>query len=391
MNDIFNQIVDRNDTCSIKWDQREELFNHSDVLPMWVADMDFKSPQPVLDSLSTLLEKGVLGYTFPTDSIYEAIMDWQKNKHHLSLKKEDILFSPGVVPSLGLVVQALTQEGDSVLIHDPVYPPFAEIVEKNNRNLVRSSLLIEDGKYTMDLNEMETLIKEQDVKMFFLCHPHNPGGRVWTKEELIQVSDLCLRNDVLLVCDEIHGDLVYPDVEFLSPVTLNPAYEDIIITLASVTKTFNLAGIKNSMIFVLNKDLREKITNEIEKLECCAINSFGLAGTESALREGEEWLNDFLEVMLQTRELVTAYFDEHLPNVFYMVPEATYLLWFNVSSLGIEDAELTQHFADVGKIGLNDGISYGPHGSQFMRLNFAAPQSVVVDGLNRIKKVFESH
>lgn len=390
MNDLFNEIVNREDTYSIKWDQREELFNSKDVLPMWVADMDFKSPKPVLDALASIIERGVLGYTYPTEPVYEAIMDWQKNKHAMALKKEHILFSPGVVPSLGLAVQALTKEGDSVLIHDPVYPPFTEIVKKNNRNLVRSSLVIEDGQYKMNLEEMETLIVEQDVKLFFLCHPHNPGGRVWSKEELIQVSDLCLKHNVILVSDEIHGDLIYPDVEFVSPVTLNPAYEDIVITLASVTKTFNLAGIKNSMMFIFSDALREKVKAETEKLECCAINTFGLVGTEVAFREGDAWLDKLLAVMHETRQVVTDFFDTHLPDVFYMVPEATYLLWFDVSTLGIADEELVHHFAECGNIGLNDGISYGPHGSQFMRLNFAAPHAVVVDGLNRIKQAFDA-
>lgn len=390
MSHLFNQKIDRRQTDSVKWDHCKEFFHSDDVLPMWIADMDFRNPQPVLDHLSKVVEHGVLGYTCPCDSLYNAIIDWQKNRHQLFLKKEEILFSPGVVPSMGLLIQALTEEKDAVLIHDPVYPPFSHIVENNNRTLIRSSLTIEEGKYRMNIEEMEQLIQKHKIKMFLLCHPHNPGGRVWSKEELQAVADLCARYNVLVVSDEIHGDLMYPGVDFVSPVTMKEHYKDFIITLTSVTKTFNLAGIKNSMMFILNEQIREQVQMESEKLELCAINTFGLVGTEAALRKGDEWLEELMIYLDENRRIACAYFDEHLPDSFYMNPQATYLLWFNVSSLNVPDEDLKDHFAHVGKIGLNDGISYGPLGSQFMRLNFAVPQSVLLDGLERIKLTFES-
>lgn len=389
MSRLFDEVVNREGTNSVKWDTKEELFQEEGVLPMWVADMDFKSPQPILDALQEVLNQQVLGYSYPSDSLYQAIINWHKKRHNLHLTQKDILFSPGVVPSLGVAVQALTQPGDAVLIHDPVYPPFSGVVEANNRQLVRSPLHLENNQYRMDLKDMEEKIKEHNIKLLLFCHPHNPGGRVWTEEELIALADLCQKHGVVIVSDEIHSDLTYPSQNFVSFVSVKDEYKDFIVTLDSVTKTFNLAGIKNSMIFVFNEDLREKIVHQIETTELDRINTFGYAGMEAALTHGEEWLNELLHYLQGNLDAVMEFFDEHLPEVSYVVPEATYLIWFNVSSLGVKDEDLQKHFARVGKVGLNDGISYGPGGSQYMRLNFAAPREVVMDGLERVKKVFD--
>ena len=386
----FDEQIDRRNTASTKWDTCEELFYSEEVLPMWIADMDFRNPEPVLEAMKDVIDQGVLGYSFPCDSLYTAIIEWQKERHALELTKEHILFSPGVVSSLGLAVQAFTVKGEAVMIHDPVYPPFAHIVEINERKLVRSSLLIKDGKYRMDLVDMEQKFKQQHIKLFFLCHPHNPGGRVWSREELIELIELCRQYNVLVISDEIHGDLIYPSIEFVSPVSIKKEYRETIVTLTSVTKTFNLAGIKNSMIFVYDEELKEKLEKAQEKLELCQINTFGLTGTEAALRYGGPWLQELMAYLTQSRKMVCDFFDQNLPNVFYMVPEATYLCWFNVSALGLKDTELKEYFSDIGKIGLNDGLPYGSSGAQFMRLNFAAPQSVVQEGLERIKKVFDT-
>lgn len=391
MGNLFEKEINRENTNSIKWDLKEELFQEEDVLPMWIADMDFKSPQFALDAISEMMTEGALGYTYIPDSLYEAIIVWQKKHHQMDLEKENIIFSPGVIPSLGLCIQAFTQPGESVLIHDPVYPPFAGLVEANGRKLVRSALKIEDNHYVMDLDDMEEKIVSENVKVFLLCHPHNPGGRVWTKEELVAVVELCREHDVIVVSDEIHGDLVFPGVDFFSPVALHSDYEDTVISLTSVTKTFNLAGIKNSMLFVFNEDLKEKIEVEILKTELNAVNTFGLVATEAVLTEGDSWLEELMATLTKNRQMVADFFDTKLPEVFYMHPEATYLCWFDVSSLGIPDEELIYHFAKVGKVGLNDGISYGPNGTQFMRVNFAAPPSLLKEGLARIETVFKAN
>lgn len=390
MSEQFDRIIDRQNTKSVKWDTCGELFQSLDVLPMWIADMDFRVPAPVLDSMKEVLEKGILGYSYPCPSLFEAIINWQRESRKLELTREDILFSPGVVSSLALSVQSFTKKGEAVMVHDPVYPPFSSMIETNERKLIRSSLKIKNGQYQMDFQEMEEKFVREKVRLLFLCHPHNPGGRVWSSFELSQLMELCQKHHVLVISDEIHSDLVYPGIDFISPVTLKEEYKQSVITLTSVTKTFNLAGIKNSMIFVLDPFLREKMQLVQAKIEMDQINTFGYIGTESALCYGKPWLNELMDYLDETKTMVCHFFDQHLPHVFYMVPEATYLFWFDASSLGIPDEDLKIYFADIGKIGLNDGGAYGPSGTQFMRLNFAAPRPVVQEGLERIKKVFES-
>ncbi|MDZ7834310.1 MAG: MalY/PatB family protein [Alkalibacterium sp.] len=386
----FEKHVDRKQTASVKWDRAEKIFGSSDVLPMWVADMDFENAEPIKKSLRNLIDNEILGYTFPPDSLFEAISSWQESKHAMKTEKENILLSPGVLSSIAVTVQAFSAPGDSVLIHDPVYPPFFSMVNKNDRNVYRTPLKLEKGQYRMDFVDIEDHFKKNDdIKLFILSNPHNPGGRVWSKEELVQLVELCRTYSVILISDEIHSDLVYSDFSCLSPVTLDESYKDWVITLHSATKTFNIAGVKASFILVFNDSLKNKLVKVQEETELDIVNTFGMRATEAALAESESWHKELLSKLEANRSLVTDFFDKELPDVSYMVPEATYLFWFDASSLNIKDEKLRETFADIGKIGLNDGVSYGPNGKSYMRLNFAAPASLVEDGLKRIKKVFD--
>lgn len=387
----FNKIVNRVNTGSIKWDKAERLFGSSDVLPMWVADMDFDNPSPVKEALHNMINDEVLGYTFPKDSLYQSIIDWQSEYHGMTLKRSHISFSPGVLSSIAVAVQAFSQEGDGVLIHDPVYTPFSSMVKKNNRIVYRSNLLIEDNKYTMDFADIDRQMAEQNIKLFILSNPHNPGGRVWSEEELIQLVSLCIKHKVLLISDEIHSDLVYDPYKVVSPVTLKESYKNWVITLHSATKTFNLAGVKASFIIVLDPSLKAKIKTVQQQTELDIINSFGMCATEAAFRQSREWHQELLKYLNENRQLIMDFFDTHLPDVSYMVPESTYLFWFDASKLNIESKKIKQAFADKGKIGLNDGLSYGDNAPDYMRLNFAVPESVLSEGLNRIKEVFDQY
>ncbi len=391
MSKYFDENINRHGTHSVKWDMNEAIFGKADVLPMWVADMDFASPQPVIEALHQLVDSRILGYSFAPDSLYDTIINWQTERHHLLLKKEDILFSPGVVPSIAACIQALTQKGEAVMIQDPVYHPFADMVDMNERQLIRSALKIEEDQYKMDFADIEKQIIDQQVKLFILCNPHNPGGRVWSADELTTLLNICQKHHVKVISDEIHNDLVYQPNQFHSAVTLKESYASFVITLAAPTKTFNLAGIKNSMLFILDTDLREKIKLQQAKAEMSNINTFGYAATEAAFSKGSMWLDELMLYLTDNLDIICTFFDKELPDVFYMRPQATYLLWFDCSSLGLEDDALMEAFVTEGKIGLNAGISYGQQGAQFMRFNFAAPRETVLEGLKRIKHVFDLH
>lgn len=388
----FDKVIERRQTGCVKWDSAENIFGSSEVLPMWVADMDFENAAPIKRALKDLIDNEVLGYTFPQDSLYSSIINWQKEKHGMAIEKEDILLSPGVLSSIAVAVQAFSEPGDSVLIHDPVYTPFCSMVEKNNRHVYRSPLKVVDGQYTMDFNDIENhFTSDNNIKLFILSNPHNPGGRVWSKEELIKLADLCKTHSVVLISDEIHSDLVYSDHKCLSPVTLDDSYKDTVVTLHSATKTFNIAGVKASFIIVFDPELRSKIVKAQEETELNAINTFGMHATEAAFSKSAHWHSELMIKLETNRSIVTDFFDKELPDVSYMKPESTYLFWFDASGLNVEASKLRETFADLGKIGLNDGISYGPQGKSYMRMNFAVPAPLLEDGLQRIKKVFKHY
>ncbi|EQC81525.1 Putative aminotransferase [Enterococcus sp. HSIEG1] len=262
----FDNVHSRLNTNSVKWDSIATTYKEEGLLPLWVADMDFLAPKPVKNALQQVIDQGIYGYTVFPESLYEAIISWQERKHNYSLQKEEILFNSGVVPSLALAVQSYTNEGDSVMIHDPVYPPFADVVEKNQRQLVRNPLIEKNGHFEIDSVAMESAIVDNHVKLMILCNPHNPGGRVWTKEELQTIGSICQKHHVLVVSDEIHQDIVFAPNTFVSFQTVDPVFADFSIVLTSATKTFNLAGIKNSMIFIKNPDLKKQFITVQEKM-----------------------------------------------------------------------------------------------------------------------------
>lgn len=387
----FNVLINRKDTGSIKWDKAERLFGSTDVLPMWVADMDFDNPEPVKEALINMVRNEALGYTFPKDSLYQAVIDWQAKHHGMDLKRSHIRFSPGVLSSIAVAVQAFTEEGDGVLIHDPVYTPFSSMVKKNNRKVFRSDLLTRDKKYVMNFEDIDKQMAENNIKLFILSNPHNPGGRVWSREELDKLVTICIKHNVLLISDEIHSDLVYAPNEMVSPVTLRDEYKKWVITFHSATKTFNLAGVKASFIIVLDGKLKAKIKAVQQQTELDIINSFGMCATEAAFNQSNEWHSALLHYLDENRKAIIDFFENELPDVEFMVPESTYLFWFDASTLNIESSKIKKVFAEIGKIGLNDGLSYGSNAPEYMRLNFAVPRSVLLEGLARIKKVFAIH
>lgn len=384
----FDHIYPRVDTDSVKWDSIKTTYGKDDLVPLWVADMDFMAPAPVIDALSNYTKRGLFGYSLVPDALYQAIFDWEKTHYGYSLEKEDILFSPGVVPSIGVAIQAYTKPGDSILIHDPVYHPFANMVKANERNLVTSPLEIEDGHFIMDLTDMEAKIKNNQVKMLILCNPHNPGGRVWTKAELIACGLLCQQYGVLVVSDEIHQDLVFAPHQHLSFHTLAPDFADFSIILTAATKTFNLAAVKLSMVYIKNKELRAAFQEVQSTTEQNTINTFGYVATQAAYEKGEPWRQDLLAYLAENSRYTEAFFKEHLPQVKVMAPEGTYLMWLDFRAYDLSPKALEDKLVQEAGVVLNNGAIFGNGGRGFMRLNLACPRETLAEGLERIRKVF---
>lgn len=380
----FEQPINRLGSNSVKWDAILKSYNEENLLPLWIADMDFKAPAGVLQAYQKLLEHGILGYADTPDTLYTAISNWEQEHFKLAVRKEEILFFSGVLAGITTAIQAFTKPNDVILIHDPVYPPFANIITTNRRQLVRSQLVEENGHFVMDLADMEEKFKQHQVKVMILCNPHNPGGRVWTKKELYQLGELCQKYQVLVLSDEIHQDLVFPPNKMTSFFNAGDGFSDFSLQFTSMTKTFNLAGIKNSVVFVKNEKLRSQLIRKQEENFQQEINTFGLVGMEAAYETGEEWLAELLPYIQSNITYTMNFFQEQLPKVKIMKPEGTYLLWLDFSEYDLSDKELEERFVHKGKVVLNTGVSYGPNGKQHMRLNVACPRVVLEEGLNRI-------
>lgn len=380
----FEQPIDRLGSNSVKWDAILKSYNEENLLPLWIADMDFKAPAGVLQAYQKLLEHGILGYADTPDTLYTAISNWEQEHFKLAVRKEEILFFSGVLAGITTAIQAFTKPNDVILIHDPVYPPFANIITTNRRQLVRSQLVEDNGHFVMDLADMEEKFKQHQVKVMILCNPHNPGGRVWTKKELYQLGELCQKYQVLVLSDEIHQDLVFPPNKMTSFFNAGEGFSNFSLQFTSMTKTFNLAGIKNSVVFVKNEKLRSQLIRKQEENFQQEINTFGLVGMEAAYETGEEWLAELLPYIQSNITYTMNFFREQLPKVKIMEPEGTYLLWLDFSEYDLSDKELEERFVHKGKVVLNTGVSYGPSGKQHMRLNVACPRVVLEEGLNRI-------
>ena len=381
----FDEIIDRRDTGSVKWHYSD------DTIPLWVADMDFKAAQPILNVIEQVRQHGILGYTKPTEALYESIIKWHGSRYSLQLDKQNILFSPGVVPSLALMMNVFTEAGDAVLVNDPIYTPFMTKVEQNGRTLVTSALKEIDGKYYLDLTDIEAKIVEHKVKLYLLCNPHNPGGRVWKIGELQALLALCKKHDVAIVSDEIHQDLTLSGHTFTPFLKLAEieGYEHKVVSLTSMTKTFNVAGIKGSMIFAKDEALLRKISQQQRLNDEYELNLFAYEVMRSAYEEGGEWLAQALNYIEANIDLTVQFLEENLPKVKVMRPEASYLIWLDCSAYAQEDQILYDTLRDA-KVELNAGIKYGAEGHLKMRLNVACPKALLLEGLNRMHKALNS-
>lgn len=385
----FNKVHDRSETHSVKWDATENVFGTSDVLPMWVADMDFRPPEDVINAIKNRLDHGIFGYTFVPPSVTEALQDWLKKRHGWEVDSSSVLYSEGVVPSISTAIRAFTEKGDKVLVHTPVYPPFFNMVKNNGRTLVTSRLKYENSRFELDLEDFEAKL-EEGVKLFILCNPHNPGGRVWTKDELEKIGDLCLKHNCLIVSDEIHSDLVFKPNVHVPIADIKEEFKEITSTFVAPSKTFNLAGMQASAAIIPNKELKEKFKNVQQQQGFFTLNTFAITGMEAAYRQGEEWLEQLLEYLDENMEITVQYINENLPALKSMKADATYLLWIDCTELGLSDDEIKEKLLYKGKLALEPGTKYGEGGDGFVRMNLACPRDTLKEGLERLKKAFSN-
>lgn len=385
----FDTVVDRSDNFAAKWTEMDKKYGTNDLLPMWIADMDFKAAPCIVEAIRNRLDQEIYGYTTRPDSYNESIVNWVSKRFGWNIKKEWLIFSPGVMPSISLIIQELTDKNDKIMIQEPVYSPFNSIVKANDRELVISPLIKEEnGNYVMNYAEIEANIK--DVKLFILCNPHNPVGRVWTKEELIKLGDICIRNNVKVISDEIHCDIILKGHKHTPFGSISEEFAQNSITCMAPTKTFNIAGLQMSQVILPNEDDFNKLDTAFTRIDIKRNNAFSLVATEAAYDHGEDWLDEFLEYLEGNIDFAVKYIQDNIPALKVNKPEATYLLWVDFSKLGKSDDEIAKALVEKGKIALNNGPSFGIGGSQFQRINLACPRSMVEEGLSRIKTAVES-
>jgi cystathionine beta-lyase len=381
----FDERVRRENTDCYQYDLRKKYFGTDDIIPMWVADMDFKSPEFITAAMEKRLSHGIYGYTFRSNSFYESVIKWLKTRHGWKIKKEWIEFSPGIVPALNLAVLAFTRPGDKVIVQPPVYFPFFSAIKNHGRVIVENKLKLRGGRYYMDYRDLESKIDGR-VKMMILCSPHNPTGNVWTREELVKLADICLNNNILMLSDEIHSDLVLRGHRHIPTASLGKNIARNTITFIAPSKTFNLAGLSTSVVISSNMKLLRRFSEIMDHVHVGSGNIFGNIATEAAYNFGHEWLMQLMDYLQGNIDFVINYLSRNIPLIKPVIPEATYLLWLDCRKLGMDRRQLKKFFIEKAKLGLSDGPVFGKGGSGFQRMNIGCPREKIKMALHRLNK-----
>jgi len=383
----FNRIINRKGTSSVKHGLLGSLFGDENLIPLWVADMDFATPDFILEAIRKRTEHPILGYTLRSDDFFNSIISWYKRHYQREIEKEWIVFSPGIVPALGFVVNSLTNPNDKIVVQPPVYFPFYTAITDNNRECIKNPLKLVDGRFEMDLENLKQIFEKDKPKMIIISNPHNPGGTVWRKDELIALGELCLNHNVLILSDEIHGDLVFSPHSQNVFLGLDKRFDDILIIANAPSKTFNIAGLSTSYMVIKNEELRKKVDRFIEILHIKFGTIFGNIVLETAYTNGDNWLEQLKIYLWENFTYIKNRIDNEIPKIKAMTPEATYLTFLDCRELNLSQKELIEKFKEAG-LALNNGEMFGEEGIGFMRLNFATPRSVLEDAINRMVKVF---
>lgn len=383
----FDEVISRVNTRCVKYDERIKKFGTDDLIPLWIADMDFKTAQPIIDALKNKAEEGIFGYVSRPESYFEAGCDWQKRRNGWEIDKALCSFSIGVVPAMTVMAEIWCKSGSSILIQPPIYGEFYEIVQNSGNHVITNHLVEKDGKWSIDWEDFEDKIKK--VSMFLFCSPHNPLGIVWKKEEIEKIVKLCAKNNVLLISDEIHSDLIFHDKKFIPTATVSELAKKTVVTCFSAIKTFNLAGLQACTVVFPNNKLKNEFDKWWISKDIHRNNSFSSVAMEVAYNEGEEWLTQLLPYISSNFDFVVKYCKENIPKIKTYAPDATYLMWLDCRSLNLSNIELERFMIEKAKLGLSSGTAFDKELSGFMRLNVACPKSVLKQALEQLKKAFD--
>ena len=383
----FDEIIERRGTHSIKFDSMQELWGRNDLIPMWVADMDFRTPSFIVEAIKKRMEHEIFGYTKPSDEYFNSIIRWVDKRYGMKVCKEEIQYIAGIVPGIHHAVCTLSEKGDKIMIQPPVYHPFKQVIEGTGRSVVQSPLILRDGRYYMDFDSMRKQI--QGCKLYILCNPHNPGGVVWSREELETVADICKESGVMVISDEIHADMTFLPHKHLPFAMVNDWTHENTVTFMAPSKVFNMPGIIASHAIVFNNDLRERFYSYLEQNDLIMGNAFAYPAVEAAYTQGEDWLKQMLDYVYENIRLVDASLKQKMPKIKAILPEASFLIFLDCRELGYETQEqLVDFFVNKARLGLNDGAMFGKEGTGFMRLNVATPRSIVEEAMKRLEDAY---
>ncbi|MEH6561885.1 MAG: PatB family C-S lyase [Marinobacter sp.] len=393
MTDPFDQPLNRENTCSVKFDARKAVFGREDVIPVWVADMDFAVPEAITRALSERAAHPAYGYTLFPDSLLDSITDWFRERHGWEIQREWLLMAPGVVPSLHAACMAYADPGEGVIVQPPVYPPFFSSVRLSGRAVIENPLMCDEetGYYRMDLEHLEACAARPDARLLMLCSPHNPVGRIWSKQELEAVLDIARRHDLVIISDEIHCDLTFSDKPHHHMLATLAGPDDALITAIAPSKSFNIPGLGLSALVIADREQRDAMKAVFDSMHLPQCNPFSIAGFEAGYRDGAPWLNDLMAYLQKNRDFVVEAVTARLPGIQTLAPEGTYLMWLDCRNLGMDDAALKRFFVQDAGVGMNPGLSFGEQGSGFMRLNIGCPKAVLADVLQRIESALQGN
>ena len=385
----FNEIIDRSNTRCIKWDACTEFFGTDDVLPLWVADMDFRTPDFIIEALRKRLDHEILGYHFHPESFYKALQQWVWRRAQWNIKLEDMTFSPGIVPAINFAVQTLTITGDKIMINRPVYHPFIFAINDHHRRLINSPLKETNGKYCIDFDDLEKKLSD-GVKMYILCSPHNPVGRIWSFDELKLIGNLCVKYNVILVADEIHSDLIIKPHKHTHIASISPEIAQQTLTFLAPSKTFNLAGVFTSIVHSENKQFLDSFKQYVNKMHVGYGNIFGDIALEAAYNHGDEWLEQLLDYIDGNCDFVINFLKEHIPAITTEKPEGTYMMWLDCKRLNLAPKKLDDFMIKKAKLALSSGHIFGKEGNGFMRLNVATQRSILTQAMQQLKQAIQN-
>ncbi|MFV0464987.1 MAG: MalY/PatB family protein [Lachnospiraceae bacterium] len=386
----FDQIIDRKNTKSLKYDFALKKGMPEDILPLWVADMDFPAADEILSAMRKQLEHGIFGYAEPDDGYFDAVANWMKKRHEFEVQRSWLVKTPGIVFALAMAVQAYTQKGDGILIQTPVYYPFRSVIEDNERVVVENPLVPdEDGIFQMDFEDLERQLQQKSVKFMIFCSPHNPVSRVWTRKEQQRLIDLCIKYEVIIFSDEIHQDFVFGENRHNVLLNVDPAIANQVIIATAPSKTFNLAGLQISNLFIPNKDLRNRLKARMDASGYSQLNIFGLVSCEAAYRYGEDWLEQLKTYLEGNVEYIRHFLAQEMPNVRLIEPQGTYLLWLDFKGLALSEEQINKKIMKKAKVWLDHGTMFGKEGNGYQRINIACPRAILEKAMVQIRDALQ--